>query len=246
MRTHFSGGLVCALLSLSATLALAQTNILTNGSFESGLTGWSQAASYQTGATGTCGYNAATAPGTETLLSIAGFPATAGTQIALGSAQSLNAGVPRTYCALYQDVAIPAGATTATFSLDLGVKGYVDGGFSQSLVVALASAAAPPAATDTPLSGTPAIVVDASIAQTALQSHTSSSFDISAWAGTTVRLIIVNGTNHADPGTVVGLDNVKLLVTAPVATPTLSEWGLLALGGLLVGAGLLFSRQHFA
>src|SRR5690242_4806360 len=127
MGISFSAGRVLAVLAFSSALAIAQTNVLTNGSFESGLTGWTSVKQLAAGAAGNCSYNGVTAPGTETLTSIAGFAATDGTQTALGAVADTSGLANIVTCVLYQDVTIPAGATTATITFDLGAKGGVDG-----------------------------------------------------------------------------------------------------------------------
>src|SRR4051812_41531650 len=91
---------------LSASPIEAQVDLITNGQFLSGLTGWTAGASTANSVAGTCSYNGAVAPGTETLTSTVGFPSTGlpTTNIALGS-MSLTA-IGFRSCVLYQDVAI--------------------------------------------------------------------------------------------------------------------------------------------
>jgi len=186
-----------------------QTQLLINNSFESGLTGWTTDTHLQTGATGTCSYNGVTAPGTETLTSLAGFPATDGTQIALGSVSSTNADSAITSCVLYQDVAIPAGATTATFSFDIGVKGNING-YNNGYKVGIFSTASVPGYSSSPLVST--VYASLSTADTTLQSKTSSSVNISSLAGQTVRFAIINAVQN-NMGEMIGIDNVKLTAT---------------------------------
>jgi hypothetical protein len=93
---------VIGLMALVSVTAFAQTDLLANGSFEAGLTGWSQSTQVGGTNTGTCSsYTAVAAPG-------AGFPATNGNQIALNTVTS-GTGGGIVSCVLYQDVAIPAG-----------------------------------------------------------------------------------------------------------------------------------------
>ena len=110
------------MLAWPCAAVFAQTNLVVNGSFELGLNNWSTGTFNEAGAAGTCSYNAATAPGTETLTSTPGFPATDGTGIALGSVTSTSGITARTNCVLYQDVPIPAGTGTLTLKFDLGAK----------------------------------------------------------------------------------------------------------------------------
>lgn len=186
-----------------------QTQLLINNSFESGLTGWTTDTNLQTGATGICSFNGVTAPGTETLTSLAGFPATDGTQTALGSVSSTTAGAPITSCVLYQDVAIPAGATTATFSFDIGVKGNING-FNNGYKVGIFSTASVPGYNSSPLVST--VYANLSTADTTPQSKTSSSVNISSLAGQTVRFAIINAVQN-NMGEMIGIDNVKLTAT---------------------------------
>src|SRR5277367_3178872 len=166
--------------------AFEATNVLTIGSFESGFAGWTTATQLQPGAAGTCSYNGATAPGTETLTSVAGFPATDGTQLALGSVTSTAGTGLIITCVLYQDVTIPAGATTATFSVDIGVKAGNDGGSFTAARVGIYSAASVPSFNNPPLVSTP-ILYDPAAADTMLNHQTSATnFNVSTLAGQTV------------------------------------------------------------
>ena len=123
--------LFAALFFTSLSMA-ATTDVVSNGSFETGLTGWSMASGTGT-ATGTCAVNSVTAPGTESLSSAGGFNAADGTKVALVGSQLTNGdstGNSIHECVLYQDVSIPAGATTANFSADIGQKNFGSGVFA--------------------------------------------------------------------------------------------------------------------
>jgi|WetSurMetagenome_2_1015567.scaffolds.fasta_scaffold20840_3 hypothetical protein len=211
----------------------AVTDVLTNGSFESGLSGWVSDIYQETGATGTGGYNVDTAPGTETLTAVAGFPATDGTKIALGSVQSTSGTSSRYNRVLYQDVAIPAGATTATFTLDIGAKAGVDGCMNVGAFIGVYSTASVPSLLNSPIVGN-MLQYCVSTNDVALQSKSSTvNFNVSSVAGTTVRFAIINVAN-GNGHEVIGIDNVKFLVTTPdTSIPTLSEWGMILLLGLL-------------
>ncbi len=229
---------------LLAQTASAQTDVLTNGSFESGLTGWTTGSHYELGATGTCSFNGAIAPGTETLTSLAGFPATHGTQIALGSVSSTTAGTPITSCVLYQDVAIPAGATTATITFDVGVKGAINA-LNNGYKVGIYSTAEVPGYTFAALNGS---VVFASLAaaDTTMQSKATLTFNISSRAGQTVRFAIINAVQN-NAGEVIGVDNVHLLVTVPAPpVPALSTWATIGLVLLLGLTTVLSLRRRYA
>lgn len=226
-----------ALLFLLPLSGFAQSEVLTNGSFESGLTGWTTATNLGGGATGTCGYNADTAPGTETLTSVAGFPATDGTQLALGSVSQTAGGGLIISCVLYQDVAIPANATTATFSFDIGIKNALNNNnTNNAAVVGIYSTASVPAFGDTAVVGGASGKVNYTQATDVTLNHrASASFNISSRAGTTVRFAIINAANNLGHENI-GIDNVQFLVTvsSPTSIPTLSTWGLAGLA-LLVG-----------
>lgn len=230
-------------LLISVAPAFAQTEVLTNGSFESGLTGWTTATQLAAGAAGSCSYNGVTAPGTETLTSLAGFPATDGTQTALGSVADTTGTAAIISCVLYQDVAIPAGATTATFTFDIGVKGNINGS-NNGYKVAVYSTAAVPGFSDANLVGS-TVVASPGSADATLQGKTSGSFNISSRAGQTVRFAIINAA-QSNRGEMIGVDNVKFLVNtaAPVNVPTLSEWSMVGLGLLLGCTGLYFLRYR--
>ena len=76
-------------VALFATgVAFSQTDVVVNGSFESGLTGWTAAPSTAGNDTNTtCGFNSSTAAGTETVTGTPSLPPSAGTLLAMGSAQ---------------------------------------------------------------------------------------------------------------------------------------------------------------
>lgn len=229
-----------ALLLAAAQAPAAVTNVLNNGSFETGLAGWTTATNLEAGAAGNCGYNSpAVAPGTETLTSMPGFAATAGTRTALGYVQSTSGAAPIISCVLYQDVAIPAGATTATFSYDIGSNSATGSNTNNAAKIGVFSTATVPGF------GTAPLFAGASMNRTTwndtvLSSITlGASFDVSAYAGSTVRFAIINAA-LVNGEEVIGIDNVQFLVTAPDAAitaapvPTLNEWLCLVLAGMLV------------
>jgi len=231
---------LACVFSISA-IAQVTTNLVVNGSFESSstnLTGWTFAQG-ASAASGTCSFNAAVAPGTEMVTGHAGFPATNGSNIALGSSHSTtNAAYS---CTLYQDIAIPAGATTATLSFDAGL--IYDGipQFSAALFWGLYPTSRVPDYFSSTLVGSSGFYEPASSNTTLV--HQSTSFNVSSLAGTTVRLAIILGSvSSSGTALIAGVDNVQLQVTAPapapVSTPTLSGWGMIGLGGLLMLYGV--------
>ena len=171
----------CAVVALiMAGNAQAQVELLTNGNFAAGLAGWTAAPSTSGSVAGTCGYNAGAAPGTETLTGTAGFTPLTGTQIALGS-MSLTA-VGFRSCVLYQDVAIPVGATTATFSADLGIKSV--GGLAsgdQAIFIGMYSTADVPSFNiSTALAGTVRLIKGGASTSPNLAGSTSATWDVSS------------------------------------------------------------------
>jgi hypothetical protein len=202
---------------LATGIAFSQTDVVINGSFESGLTGWTAAPSTTgNGVSTTCGYNASTAAGTETLSGTASLPPSAGTQLAMGSAQ--DHGAVDSSCVLYQDVAIPAGATSATLSLKWGLKyvGAIGYGSAALLARLYSSTATVPYFTDTGVGGTG--YYESVSSDAILVSGSSASFNVTGLAGTTARLalfIALTPSSSAGRYAVGGFDEVHLLVTAP-------------------------------
>jgi hypothetical protein len=216
----------CAAALFFIASAWAQTDLVTNGQFASGLAGWNFSVSTTGSAAGTCGYNFDIAPGHETLTLTPGFPATGGaTNIALGSISLTATGFQS--CVLYQDIAIPPGATTARFSLDHGIKlvGGINQGDQATFMGLYSTATVPNFPTPVLVPGSQ--LINAAPSAT-LVTLTSGPFNVSAFAGTTVRLAIINamqslagGTGPPVPGAgaVIGVLNVHLTVNAtPVVT----------------------------
>src|ERR1019366_3536107 len=174
---------------LATGVAFSQTDVVTNGSFESGLANWIAAPSTSgNGLNTTCGFNASTAAGTETLSGTASLPPSAGTQLAMGSGQ--EPGATPSSCVLYQDVAIPAGSKTATLTLKWGLK-HVGSTPGFGLIAGLySSTATVPYFTDSPVTGSH-IVYGPFPSDTVLVSAASSvNFNVASLAGTTARLAL--------------------------------------------------------
>lgn len=179
---------------------------------------------------------------------MAGFPATDGTQIALGSVSQTAGGGLIVSCVLYQDVAIPAGATTASFSFDIGVKNALNNNnTNNAAVVGIYSTATVPAFGDAAtVGGVSGKINYTQATDVVLHSQASASFDISSKAGTTVRFAIINAANNAGHENI-GIDNVQFLVnTAARGVPTLSEWGLATVGLMLGCSGFYLLRRRMA
>ena len=228
---------------------IAQTDVVTNGSFESGLTSWTTATTVEDSGAGTCSYNGVTAPGTETVTSQVGFAATDGTQTALGYVADTHGTGAIISCVLYQDVAIPAGATTATFSFDIGITHTPGNNTNNGATVGIFSTGTVPGFADAPIVGGASgknTLTTGHSADAALTHQASATISVSSRAGTTVRFAIINAANNSG-FEVVGVDNVRFLVNVQVATvPTLSEWALVGLGMLLAGMGIWALRRRTA
>jgi len=198
-------------VTITATPIVTTTDLIVNGSFELGLASWAQGSFAESGASGTCSYNVAVAPGTETLTSTAGFPATDGTSIALGSVASTSGIGARFNCDLYQDVAIPVGTTSLTLTYDVAATAGNDSCNQTGLFVGLYPTASVPGLLDATSAGSMEPLCT-STPGTAL-STTTVTIPSTAIAGTTVRLAFMNAAfilGHE----VVGIDNVRLVATA--------------------------------
>lgn len=196
----------------SFTLTVIKTvDLVANGSFENELASWSQGAYSEAGASGTCRYNGDVAPGEETLTSTEGFPSTDGSRIALGYVSSSSGTAARISCALYQDIAIPAGTTRMTLSFDIAAKAGNDNCLKTGGFIGIYSAASVPALGNSPVIGT-VTQHCTSTDETTLKTYTRIMASAAAVEGTTVRLGFINAANM-DGHEVIGIDNVKLLAT---------------------------------
>lgn len=245
---EFKQRVLCLLAAMAFSSPAMAVNVVTNGSFEAGLAGWTSApAAVNTGAT--CGFNsAAPAPGTETVTATPGFPATAGTANAIGSIDGTTAG--RNNCVLYQDVFIPVGATTANLTADVGVKMF--GGAAQccqGAAMGLFSTASVHSDIAPKAAGA-ATYRNPAASDATLAPISQNSINVSALAGTTVRLQLMIVSTNTTGFAVGGFDNVVLDVTVPVVAtpsvasiPTLSEWGVIVLAALMALFGIGYTRR---
>ncbi len=212
--------LAAVLASVPFAAQAVPTDVVTNGSFAD-MTGWTVATGVANifPGTGTCAATVVTAPGVEAVTSEPGFAATDGATNLLGSTSMTTAGM--TTCTIYQDVAIPAGATTATLSVDMGKK--LAGGTPQNLTILgyglYSTATVPNWETSTALAASGTLVLDP--AGSTLVAKSKNNMTVSALAGTTVRLALMAGIQSSNdaiqpptPGryVVFGYDNVKLMV----------------------------------
>lgn len=218
------------------SLAQAQVDLITNGSFESGLNAWTAAPSHS-GGNPACSANVALAGGTETLTGAAAYAPTEGTRLAMIGAKSLGlAGfVADSRCYLYQDVTIPVGAKSGRVSLKWAAKfasaPNPDPAKQNKMrsVALYTTAGVPSFATEIGGIGTgwntatedPALVSD------------GVSMNVQALAGTTVRLgIWTDVRDQPDGGAVVlGLDDVRFMVSAPLSISRRFEPNVIDEGG---------------
>lgn len=108
----------------------AQSNLVVNGSFESGLAGWTVASDFPLlpPSTGTCSYNAVQGPGSELLTGLTGFTATDGRALALGSASFTSGTSYQAHaCSLYQEITVPPGTVCLTLNLTPLTRGRAKG-----------------------------------------------------------------------------------------------------------------------
>lgn len=192
--------------SAPATVTVSLTpNLVRNGSFENGLASWSFAGVNQNATNPSCSYNVAAAPGTETLTGQPGFPATDGSNVALGSSSS-DGGYYS--CTLYQDITIPADANGLTFTFDIGNRFINSGG--PCLFIGLYPASAVP--------GYPSSVVGVQrinycrTADTTLtpQTMTYTSANVQSLRGTVVRVAFINAMYGGPGSAIIGIDKVRI------------------------------------
>jgi hypothetical protein len=131
--------------------------------------------------------------------------------------------VGTTLIGLYPTTSIPSAASYPP------VAGYIIGWFGSGFM--------PPRVADTVLYTQPA-------------NGTGPAFDVSSLAGKTVRFAIINSLQAAGTS-VIGIDNVRFLVTAPsaqapIGTPAVSIWAMVGLGVLLGCIGVLGARVRTA
>lgn len=207
-------------------------NLVTNGSFETGLTGWT--------ASGACVWQSLTAGSSTTPGSFSAPAATDGTHVLMSDTTQSDTGP----CTLYQDVAIPAGGNSSlTLAAGYNVWNYGEFGADASCSVAVE--------VTTPAGAPIATVFSASAGNTAALAPRPA-LNLSAQNGSTVRIIVkANSCNGASFGSssVVGavLDNVVLDHTGPAAltaVPTLSEWGLILLAFMIAGVAVPATRRR--
>jgi hypothetical protein len=201
------------LASTAATVSVGVSgtvSLLANGSFENGLASWSQGpfAGNPAGTTGGW-YLADPAPGTETTTGTAGLPATDGSANAVGGLNQTAAGGSSSV--LYQDVTIPAQATTLSFSADVGVQ-YLNGKTWNNAAIfwGLYPTSQIPAynGSRTLILGT--IAYEPSVSDTVLHPVSVNNIPAAAVAGQTLRLAFINATDSITGASLTTVDNVRL------------------------------------
>jgi len=196
----------------TVTISVSMTvSLVTNGSFEASLTGWSQGVGPASPSGTSCGWNpAAPAPGTETVTGTAGFPTTDGTNNVIGGLIQTAAG--QASCVLYQDITIPAGATTMDFSVAVGIK-YLGGKLygNSGVYGGLYPTSAIPDSTSPRLIGN-SFLYEPTTSDSTLTTITLNSINVSSFAGQTVRLAFINASDSTTGSSVAGVDNVKVTV----------------------------------
>lgn len=207
-------------------------NLVANGSFETGLTGWT--------ASGACVWQSLTAGNYTTPGNFSAPTAADGTHVLMSDTTQADTGP----CTLYQDVTVPAGGNSS-LTLAAGYKVWNYGEFgadaSCSVTVEVTTTAGAPIAT---------VFSAAGGSTTALAPLPA--VDLSARNGSTLRIIVkANSCNGAPFGgrSVVSavLDKVVLDYTGAAAAltgvPTLSEWGLIILAFLIALVALPVTRR---
>lgn len=215
---------IAAAALLAASLAAGPAfaaNIISNGSFESGMTGWTPAGGACVWLDRTVGQSSGGS---------GNFTAPAPTQ---GSSLLMSDATAPGVCTFHQDVALPAG-NIVTVSADAGAnfQDFGGGGAGCDVTFAVTTTGGAPIAT---VYNAPSGAVQALAPRGPV--------NITASAGTTVRIIATTTSCAGGPAGIV-LDNV-VVDAAPAATiPTMGEWAMIGLGALLAGLGGLFATRR--
>lgn len=213
---------VLAGLFLAAGSAAAQTELVTNGSFESNLDSFNDVPGW-TGDPGPCGYTAR--------IGGADFrpAATAGAQVL-----ELATGSSTITCTVYQDIAIPAGAT-GDLTYAIGVNATAAS--ASTLKFEIVPTVGPLVTVYSWMGTSPAETLAA-----------RTPVSIAPYAGQTIRLRVTH--DHVSQYFNSFLDDVSVRVTVaapPAPVPTLGEWAMILLGFVLAaGAALYLQRRRLA
>lgn len=216
--------IACAAVALSCIggMAQAQTELVTNGSFEAGVAGWT-----------TSGVCTASARTTGNAYSFQGTPSPAGPTDGANYVELFPNGGSQT-CYLYQDIAIPAGQA-ASLSVDASAS---FNGLASSATYGGAFRVMTPANL---VLATPFVRDGGQASAPDLATYTA---DLTPYAGQTVRLAF-EMTNGIDCCNVTFGDRVSVLAAPPTPTvPTLSEWAMILFGALLAGGAALYVQRR--
>ncbi|MCX7768829.1 MAG: hypothetical protein N2110_07400, partial [Flavobacteriales bacterium] len=212
--------LTLVVLWQGAGLVFSQTTLISptvnNGGFESGLTSWTKV-----DATGLNRWYVSGVSGPFAGSNAAFISNTGGTTYTYD-----NTSVSTSH--LYQDVAVPAGETVGTLTFQL--KGNGESGWDRLLVYVAPTSVTPapnvPASSSTTLTGATLVYTQTTFPISTYTLQTVS-IDLSAYAGSTVRLIFTwqnDGILGTDPPA--SIDNITFTSAAPVT------YTATALGGL--------------
>ena len=247
MRTIYVR-LICSFLLLAAVfaanIALAQTDLVENGDFETGgFFGWT-VLNEPLGGGNWYVYSGTTMPesGNSFLPPPVGVFAAATDQFSSGSH------------VLYQDLAIPGGGEvlcTAIIYYQNSAEDFFTGSDLSYLTIPNQQARVDIISTDAdPFTSSAGVLLNIFQTQPGDPStlgYTAIDFDLSPFAGSTVRFRVVEVDNEFFFN--FGIDEVSCITDiAPSTTsiPTLGEWGLMAMAGVLGIAGLLYARRKRA
>lgn len=225
MRTLVLGAMLAGTMFAAAApgRAVAQTQLISNGSFENDIAGW------VVGGSIACGAGAIT---NGNIYSGGGAPSPAGPAGGARYAQLYPTNSDQT-CYLYQDVAIPSGHTTLSFDASAG--------FSVGANTTEYSGAFRVMTTANVVLSTPFFRDGSQTSAPDLASYTA---DLTPYAGQTVRLAfeMKNGTSCCN---VTYGDNVSVLNSpTPAPVPTLSEWAMILLALALAGGAALYLQRR--
>lgn len=210
-----------AALSLIGGTAQAQTQLVTNGSFEVGVAGWTT--------TGACTAAAVTS---SNFWAGNGVPSPAGPTDSANYVQLYPTNGNQT-CYLYQDIVIPAGQTT---SLSVDASAAFNGTASSAAYLGAFRIMT----TANVVLATPFVRDGSQASAPNLATYTA---NLTPYAGQTVRLAfeMTNGPNCCN---VTFGDRVSALATPAATVPTLSEWAMILFGALLAGGAALYVQRR--
>jgi hypothetical protein len=228
LRTASS--LVLLAAALGPLQALAQ-NLLVNGSFEAGLTGWTSSGVGCTPSTQTVGNPSAGAGGSAGPPPgqfIAPAPLN-GTQVYMGDTN--NPGV----CLLFQDVTLPAGKSqgSLTYAAGYNFRDFGGGPVGCDANISIATTANVPIATGYDQAG---VATDDALVRRPTLAFTTT-------PGGTVRVLVTDTSCLGGPVGLV-LDDLVLVAADPPGVPTVDNWAKMMLALLVIGAALFNLRKR--